>query len=57
MKTIVRTYGGKFYTNFPGLNVLEDDMECESFTVISIHFLLAFKNRYYMQVYLGNCAY
>ena len=57
MKTIVRTYGGKFYTNFPGLNVLEDDMECESFTVISINFLLAFKNRYYMQVYLGNCAY
>ena len=57
MKTKVRTYGGKFYTDFPGLNVLEDDMECESFTVISIHFLLAFKNRYYMQVYLGNCAY
>ena len=28
----------KVYTNFRGLNVPEDDVECESFTVISMHF-------------------
>ena len=32
----MRTYGDKVYTNFRSLNVLEDDIECESFTVISI---------------------
>ena len=31
-------------------------MECESFTVISIDSLLAFENKYYLQVYLDNCA-
>ena len=30
----------KVYTNFRGLNVPEDDLECESFTVISMHFFL-----------------
>ena len=30
-------------------------MECASFTVISIDFLLIFENKY-LQVYLGNCA-
>ena len=32
-------YGGKIYTNFCGLNVRQDDIECKSFTVISIHSL------------------
>ena len=35
-KTKIRTYGGKVYANFHGLNVREDDIECESFTVNSI---------------------
>ena len=35
----------------------EDDIECESFTVISIDSLLKCKKKYYLQVYLGSCAY
>ena len=35
----------------------EDDIECESFTVISIDSLLVYENKYYLQVYLDNCAY
>ena len=35
----------------------EGDIECESFTVISIDFLLVLENRYYLQVYLDHCAY
>ena len=40
IKTKIITYGQKVYTNFRGLNVPEDDIECESFTVISINSLL-----------------
>ena len=35
----------------------EGDIECELFTVISSDSLLVFKNKYYLQVYLENCAY
>ena len=35
----------------------EDDIESESFTVISIDSLLVYDNKYYLQVYLDNCAY
>ena len=35
----------------------EDNIESESFTVISIDSLLVYKNKYYVQVYLDNCAY
>ena len=35
----------------------EDDIECESFTVISIDRLLVYERKYYLQVYLGNCVY
>ena len=34
----------------------EDYIECESFTVISINSLLMYKSKYYLQVYLDNCA-
>ena len=34
----------------------EDDIECESFTVISIDPLLVYEKKYYLQVYLCNCA-
>ena len=33
----------------------EDDIEC--FTVISIDSLLVNESKYYLQVYLDNCAY
>ena len=34
----------------------EDYIECKSFTVISIDSLLVCENKYYLQVYLDNCA-
>ena len=55
IKTKIRTYGDKVYTNFRGLNVPEDAIECESFTVISIDSLLVYENKYYLRVYLDNC--
>ena len=56
-KTKIRTYGDNFYTNFRGLNVPEDGVECGSFTVISIDSLLVCEKKYYLQVYLDNCVY
>ena len=38
IKTKTRIYGYKFYTNFCGLNVSQDDIECQSITIISIIF-------------------
>ena len=35
----------------------EYDIECESFTVIPIDYLLVYESKYYMQTYLDNCAY
>ena len=35
----------------------EDDIECESFTVIFIDTLLVYKSKYCVQVYLDNSAY
>ena len=57
IKTKIRTYGNKIYTNFRGLNVPEDHVECERFTVISINCLLIYDKKYYLQVYLDNRAY
>ena len=57
IKTKIRTFSDKIYTNFRGLNMSEDDTECESFTLISIDSLLIYENKYYLQVYLNNCAY
>ena len=34
-----------------------NDIECESFTVISIDSLLVYENKYYVEVYLDNRAY
>ena len=48
IKTKIRTYGDKVYTNFRGLNVPEDDIERESFTVISIDSLLLYDEKYYL---------
>ena len=57
IKTKIRTYGDKVYTNFPGLNVAENDIECESFTLISADYLLVYDSKCYLQVYLDNRAY
>ena len=35
----------------------EDDIECDSFTVYPIDSLFVYENKYYLQVYLDNCAY
>ena len=57
IKTKIRTYGDNVYTTFRGFNVLKDDIECETFTVISIDYLLVYESKYYLKVYLDNCAY
>ena len=57
IKTKIRTYVDKVYINFRGLNVPEDNVECESFTIIFIDSLLVYENKYYPKVYLNNCAY
>ena len=57
MKTKIRIYGDKVYTNICGLNVPEVDIACESFTVISIDSLLVYESKYYLRVYLDSCAY
>ena len=44
LKPEIRTYGDKVYTNFRGLNVLEENIECEFFTVISVDTLLVYEN-------------
>ena len=46
IKTRIRRYGNKVYTNFCALNVAEDDIERKSFTVISIDSLLTYKSKY-----------
>ena len=57
IKTKRRTYADKVYTNFCGLNVSEEYMECKFFTVISIDFVLAYENKHYLQVYLDTMVF
>ena len=57
IKTKIRTYGDKIYTNFHGLSALEDGIECKSITVISIDSLFVYGNKYDMQVHLDNFAH
>ena len=57
IKSKIRMFGDKVYTKFRGLDVPEDDIECESFTVISIDSLFLYDKKYYLQVYLDNCAH
>ena len=35
----------------------ENDIECETFTVVSIDSLLLYKKIYYLQIFLDNFAY
>ena len=48
IRTKIRTYGDKVYSNFCGLHVPEDGLEYESFTIISIDSLLVHENKYYL---------
>ena len=57
IKTKIRIYDDKFYTNFHCLNVPEDGGECKYFTIISIDSLLVYENKHYLQLYLNNCIY
>ena len=57
IKNKIRTCEDQVYINFRGLNLPEDDIECESFTIISINSLPVYENKCCMQVYLDNCAY
>ena len=48
MKTKIKTYDDKVYTNFLDLNVPEDGIECESFIAIYINYLLVYDKKYYL---------
>ena len=54
VKTKIRTCGD---TNFCGVNVPEDGVESESFTIILIGSLLVYESKYYLQVHSDNCTY
>ena len=43
VKTKIRIYGDKIYITFRGLNMPENYIECESFTVISSDSSLVYK--------------
>ena len=36
--------------------IIKLEIKCESFTVISVDSLLVYESKYYLQLYLGNCA-
>ena len=57
IKTKIRTYDDNVYTKFCGMNVPEDDIECEYSVVISIGSLLVYKTTYCLQVYLDSFVY
>ena len=57
IKTKIRTYRDKSYTNFHGFNVPEDDIGYEIFEVIYIDSLVVYKEKCYLQVLLDNYAY
>ena len=48
IKTKIRTFGDKVCTNFRGLSVSEDDIECKTFIVISIDSLLVCEHKHYL---------
>ena len=51
IKTKIKTYDD----NFHSLNVPEDDIVCESLTVISIESLLVYKNKYFASLFRQLC--
>ena len=57
IKAEIKRYSNKVYNKFSNLTVQEKEVECTSLTITSIYSLLAYYNKYYMQVYLDNSAY
>ena len=57
IKTKLRTYGDRVYSDFRDSNVPEDGVECKSFTIISIDFLLVYDEKFFQKIYLDNCSY
>ena len=58
LKAKIKTYCDKVYTDFCGLNVPEDDLECEYFTLISIDSCISkqiFAGNIFRQLCLLNC--
>ena len=54
LKSKIRKYGDKFYTNFRSLNVAENGEECKSFTVGSV---LVYISKFDLQIFLDNGVY
>ena len=54
INTEIGKNGDNVYSIFFSLYVLEDGIECESLTIISIDYLLVYENNYCLQVYLNN---
>ena len=52
IKNKVNTNFDKVYNIFHGLNEPEGGVKCEFFTIVSIDFLLAYENKYYLKVYI-----
>ena len=57
MKTKIRTYGVKVDSIVHGLNMPESGVEYKSFSIIFIGSLIFYENKYYLQIYLDDCAY
>ena len=52
VKIKIRAFGDKVFTYLCGLNMAEDDIQCESFTLISTDSSLVYQNKYYLQACL-----
>ena len=57
VKTKTRRCGDDIYTNFRGLNLPNEGVECKLFTIISIDSLLVSRKEYCLQVYFDNCVH
>ena len=57
LKSKIRKYGDKFYTNFRSLNVAENGEECKSFTVGSTDSVLVYISKFDLQIFLDNGVY
>ena len=55
IKTKITTLGDKVYTNFCSLNVPEDDIECEAFTVVYIDSLLVYDKKFTAGIFRQLC--
>ena len=56
IKTKIRTYGDKFYTNFHDLNVPEDDIEVNLLQTFLLILYFDTNKKCYLQVFLDDCV-